>query len=186
MLKQFTYLVRASEAAQRKGANQSAAEFLDNAARVAMQLQLSPSELSEVERLRGEAYLALGNRNERVFHMKGALKLLGCPHPTDRRLLLACSSAAAIQALHLVWLGTTSGSKEASNHQLKIAQAYLRVGLYNYFTGHSLPALHAALNCLNYAERAGTTAPVLAEAYANMAIAANTFSNEPVNLVSRS
>jgi len=169
--KQFKYLLRAGEDAQQKGANRSAADFLDKAATVTTHLQLSSSEMSEVERLRGEAYLALGNLTESVLHMKEALKLLGHPHPTDRRLMLACLSAVCIQALHLLGFRAMPRRKEASNNQLKLAQTYLRVGLYYYFMGRSLPALHAVLNCLNYAERARTATPALAEAYANVAFA---------------
>jgi tetratricopeptide (TPR) repeat protein len=133
------------------------------------------------ERQLAEAHLGFGGTGEGRTHLSQALELLGTPLPaTPRRLAGGVLRQLALQAAHRVFPNqAVSRGRRSAEEGLEASRAYMRLTEVFWFA-NDVPALvHASLQALNLAERAGPS-PELARAYSIMCLAAGSVPIHPL------
>ncbi|MEW6716416.1 MAG: adenylate/guanylate cyclase domain-containing protein [Chloroflexota bacterium] len=173
--KAVDFMVKAGEQALRNGAYKDSRNFFSQALSLANQegLRLSPLVRSQWERLLGETYLGLGQMPEGQTHLQTAVNYLNKPAPTTQtKLLFTILRQTIRQIYHLIRpIPKRIPSKEIRDWYLEIARDYALLGETYYMNNEALPSIHAALQMLNSAEKAGPSAE-LARAYAGMTVVA--------------
>jgi class 3 adenylate cyclase/tetratricopeptide (TPR) repeat protein len=134
------------------------------------------------ERQLAEAHLGLGDTRQGRVHLGQALDLLGTPLPTTlRRLVGSVLRQLALQAAHRVFPNqpVVGRGRRPPEERLEASRAYMRLTEVFWFA-NDVPALvHASLQALNLAERAGPS-PELARAYSIMCLAAGSVPLHPL------
>jgi len=166
----------AGDAAMKEGNHLAAADVFDWGIR---QLEGHP-ELDTSSRLAwwatasGEAEVALGRHRQGRARLELALKELGHPVPVRvGSLVLAAGLEALRQLLHRLVPNRLVRSRPPRWPVLRAAACcYEQLGYVHYAASETLLGVHAALQMLNLAERAGPS-PVLARAFAAMGLTAS-------------
>jgi len=133
------------------------------------------------ERQLAEAHLGFGGTGEGRTHLSQALELLGTPLPaTPRQLVGSVLRQLALQAAHRVSPNQAMSRRRWSPEEsLEASRAYMRLTEVFWFA-NDVPALvHASIQALNLAERAGPS-PELARAYSIMCLAAGSVPIHPL------
>jgi tetratricopeptide (TPR) repeat protein len=133
------------------------------------------------ERQLAEAHLGLGDTGQGRVHLGRALELLGAPLPaTKRQLAGRLLRQLAVQAYHRAFPARAVGrGRRPPEECLEASRAYMRLTEVFWFA-NDVPALvHAGIQALNQAERAGPS-PELARAYSIMCLAAGSIPLHPL------
>jgi predicted ATPase/class 3 adenylate cyclase len=173
------YMEKVGEQALDTGAYKEAVSFLSEV--LTLNTRIATDAPSPRDRLRrahwerelAEAHLGMGNHREGRQHLQRALALLGWPVPILRgRLLLSTVGQVLGQLSHrLLPTKFVQRSSDEPVRFLEGARAYQRLMETYWFANETLPLIHAGIQTLNLAERAGPS-PELARAYAVMSISA--------------
>jgi serine/threonine protein kinase/tetratricopeptide (TPR) repeat protein len=155
----LTYLELAGEAALARSAHHQAASFLAECVSTAnlVESDIAPARRARWERMMGDANLALGELDRSLSHFREALRSLGMPQP-EGRVAMAASTLRqiAVQAIHGLRLRRLPTRAHAGTSSLlEKSQIHGRLLQIFYYTGATLPMLHAMINSLNLAELAG-------------------------------
>ena len=133
------------------------------------------------ERQLAEAHLGFGGTGQGRVHLGRALELLGAPLPdTPHQLVPNVLRQLTLQAAHRVFPNrAVSRGRRSPEESLEASRAYMRLTEVFWFA-NDVPALvHASLQALNRAERAGPS-PELARAYSIMCLAAGSVPIHPL------
>jgi class 3 adenylate cyclase/tetratricopeptide (TPR) repeat protein len=133
------------------------------------------------ERQLAEGHLGLGDTGQGRVHLGRALELLGTPLPaTPRQLAGSVLRQLALQAGHRTFPNHVFGrGRRQPEERLEASRAYMRLTEVFWFA-NDVPALvHASIQALNLAERAGPS-PELARAYSIMCLAAGSVPIHPL------
>lgn len=165
--RELVYATKAGEYALQNFAREEAVLFLMRA-RVLLQNIAIPSHDAEqnrslpitIEKLLGEAYLGLGKLHESRQHLEKAATLAGYPVPSYHIAMIAqMCGQIVIQSMYLM---RADLRKQCSGYQCSIIQeaAHIYGVLFriNFLANDVLPALHAALRCLNISGKSPQTA----------------------------
>jgi class 3 adenylate cyclase len=132
------------------------------------------------ERQLAEAHLGLGDTGEGRVHLGRALELLGTPLPaTSGQLAGSVLRQLALQAFHRVFPDRTVGRGQRPEDSLEASRAYMRLTEVFWFANNVPSLVHAGIQALNLAERAGPS-PELARAYSIMCLAAGRIPIHPL------
>ena len=133
------------------------------------------------ERQLAEAHLGLGDTGEGRVHLGRALELLGTPLPaTSGQLAGSVLQQLALQALHRFLPDRTVGrGRRPPEDSLEASRAYMRLTEVFWFANNVPSLVHAGIQALNLAERAGPS-PELARAYSIMCLAAGSIPIHPL------
>jgi predicted ATPase/DNA-binding SARP family transcriptional activator len=123
------------------------------------------------ERQLGEAYYQLGRLPESREHHLRALALLGRPMPiTQLGLLVRLIGQLFRQVLHRLCPAMFVERQTVNPvSMLEAVRAHERLGQIDFFANRALPAIYAALYCLNLVER-GPPSPELTRYYASLGL----------------
>ena len=168
------YLDKAGGGALQAGAYREAARLF----RQALQMIEHPSVQDKKPRQAkwegqlGEAYLGLGDLAQSRDHLRRALQLQGQPEP---RTLAGTVSELVWQALkqsvrRIRSTRTDTIAESPRTDLMEMAQTHERLGEVYYFSNETARLANAFLHTVNLSERAATSSPELARAYASMAI----------------
>jgi class 3 adenylate cyclase len=183
--KAVQFLGLAGERALEGGAYREAVLFLA----AALERDPPPQDGGEAARFRragwerqlAEAHLGFGGTGKGRLHLGRALALLGTPLPkTNRQLGVGVLRQLILQAVHRVFPNQAIGQgRRPPEESLEASRAYMRLTEVFWFA-NDVPALvHASLQALNQAERAGPS-PELARAYSIMCLAAGSVPIHPL------
>jgi class 3 adenylate cyclase/tetratricopeptide (TPR) repeat protein len=133
------------------------------------------------ERQLAEAHLGFGSTGEGRFHLGRALELLGTPLPaTSRQLAGSILRQLSVQAVHRLFPNQAGGrGRRSPEESLEASRAYMRLTEVFWFANDVPALIHASLQALNQAERAGPS-PELARAYSIMCLAAGSVPIHPL------
>jgi class 3 adenylate cyclase/tetratricopeptide (TPR) repeat protein len=133
------------------------------------------------ERQLAEAHLGFGSTGEGRFHLGRALELLGTPLPaTSRQLAGSILRQLSVQAVHRLFPNQAGGrGRRPPEESLEASRAYMRLTEVFWFANDVPALIHASLQALNQAERAGPS-PELARAYSIMCLAAGSVPIHPL------
>jgi tetratricopeptide (TPR) repeat protein len=133
------------------------------------------------ERQLAEAHLGFGSTGEGRIHLGRALELLGTPLPaTPRQLIGSVLGQLALQAVHRLFpIQAVGRGRRSSEESLEASRAYMRLTEVFWFANDVPALIHASLQALNQAERAGPS-PELARAYSIMCLAAGSAPIHPL------
>lgn len=167
-------LERAAESALAQHANAEVASFLERAIALdeGMLPRVSPERRAHWEWMLGSARLKLVSLPKATGHFRAALGHLGTPAPTATPMLLFGLVLACVrQAWHLGFGSAPHKAPAARNFARASALAYQGLSEAAYFSLDLIGLLHATVQSINFAERAGEPVEI-ALAYGTGAISA--------------
>lgn len=174
--RELVYASKAGEYALENFACEESVQFLSRARALFHNIAI-PSHSAEqnrnlpitIEKLLGEAYLGLGKLRESRQHLEAAATLAGYPVPSHHVALVAqVCGQIIIHTMHLIRTGMACRCSGYQCHIIQeAAHIYGMLFRINFLVNDVLPALHAALRCLNISEGSPQT-PWQCYANANM------------------